>query len=98
MTERRRPPRRGRGPRTTRPAAEQGEPNPYRDGPDDSGDASIERAPQASELAAPAAPAPPAPASPPPPPPATRMEPTGNPETAAPPLAATAAALPAPAP
>src|SRR5512138_881586 len=93
MTERRRPPRRGRGPRTTRPAAEQGEPNPYRDGPSDSGDAEIERAPQASELAAPAAPA-----SPPPPPITTRMESTGNPETAAPPLAASAAALPAPAP
>ena len=98
MNERRRPPRRGRGPRTTRPAAEQGEPNPYRDGPSDSGDAEIERAPQASELAAPAAPAPAAPASPPPPPITTRMESTGNPETAAPPLAASAAALPAPAP
>ena len=97
MNERRRPPRRGRGPRATHPAAEQGEPNPYRDGPGDSDDTPIERAPQASEVAAPTAPPPAAP-PPPPPPIATRMEPTGNPDSAAPPLAATAAALPAPAP
>jgi transcription termination factor Rho len=38
MTERRRPPRRGRGPRPYTPAAsEQGEDNPYREGPTDRG-------------------------------------------------------------
>src|SRR5688572_1601983 len=61
MNERRRPPRRGRGPRSTRPAAEQGEPNPYRDGPTESGDEPVERAPAATEFATP-------PSSPPPPP------------------------------
>ena len=41
MNERRRPPRRGRGPRSTaRPVLEPGEPNPYREGPTDSGDLS----------------------------------------------------------
>jgi transcription termination factor Rho len=71
MNERRRPPRRGRGPRTTRPPAEQGEPNPYRDGPGDTDDAPVERTPRSTELAAPAAPAP---AAPPPAPPAPQFE------------------------
>ena len=87
MNERRRPPRRGRGPRTTRPAAEQGEPNPYRDGPEESGDAPIEHAPAATELAAPPSP-PPLPA---PPSVATHSaEPTAGAEASPPPLAATA--------
>jgi transcription termination factor Rho len=84
MNERRRPPRRGRGPRTTRPAAEQGEPNPYRDGPDDTGDATVERAPRSTELAAPAAPAPASPPAPPPAPSsASQLEPSGSGDPAA---------------
>src|SRR5688572_2197163 len=82
MNERRRPPRRGRGPRTARPAAEQGEPNPYRDGPGEEIDAPVERAPRSSEVATPAAPPP---ASPPPPPPAptpAQIEPAGSAESA----------------
>jgi transcription termination factor Rho len=66
MNERRRPPRRGRGPRSTRPAVEQGEPNPYRDGPAESGDVPIERAPVSTELAAPPASSPPPLPTPPP--------------------------------
>src|SRR3954465_4035882 len=59
MNERRRPPRRGRGPRSSAsPVIEQGEPNPYREAPTESGDTPIERAPQ-TELAVPAAPPPP---------------------------------------
>src|SRR5437763_164028 len=54
MNERRRPPRRGRGPRpTARPAAETGEPNPYREGPPEGGDDSREPAPRATEVSAP---------------------------------------------
>jgi transcription termination factor Rho len=86
MNERRRPPRRGRGPRTTRPAVEQGEPNPYRDGPDEASDAPVERPPRSSELAAPAAP--------PPPPPPAQTEPSGNGEQS--PVASSAPSLPAP--
>jgi transcription termination factor Rho len=96
MNERRRPPRRGRGPRTTRPAVEQGEPNPYRDGPGDASDAPVERAPRSSELAAPVAP----PAASPPPPPAapavSQMEPAGSSEAA--PAAASAPPAAAPPP
>jgi len=56
MNERRRPPRRGRGPRpNARPATESGEDNPYREGPADSGDAPLERAPRAIETVAPVA-------------------------------------------
>src|SRR5258705_6229042 len=59
MNERRRPPRRGRGPRSSaRPVIEQGEPNPYREVPTESDDTPVERAPQ-TELAIPAAPPPP---------------------------------------
>jgi transcription termination factor Rho len=66
MNERRRPPRRGRGPRSSaRPVIEQGEPNPYREAPTESDDAPIEGAPQ-TELAAPAAPPPPSVEPPPP--------------------------------
>jgi transcription termination factor Rho len=81
MNERRRPPRRGRGPRTARPAAEQGEPNPYRDGPGEGIDAPVERAPRSSEVATPAAP-PPASPPPPPAPPAAQIEPAGSAESA----------------
>jgi transcription termination factor Rho len=91
MNERRRPPRRGRGPRTTRPPAEQGEPNPYRDGPGDTGDTPVERAPRSTELAAPAAPAPASPPPPPPAPSASQLEPSGG-DDAAP----SGAAAPAP--
>jgi len=77
MNERRRPPRRGRGPRpNARPALEAGEDNPYREGPPESGDAPSERAPRAIDTAAPVAPPPvfepsgtessPAPVAPPP--------------------------------
>jgi len=60
MTERRRPPRRGRGPRSgARPVIEQGEPNPYRESPVESEDAPAER-PARTELAPPPAPPPPA--------------------------------------
>jgi transcription termination factor Rho len=90
MNERRRPPRRGRGPRTNaRPAAEQGEPNPYREGPPETDDAPVERAPRASELAAPAA------AEAPTPPP---IEPAPGIESAAPPVVAAAPAQPSAAP
>jgi transcription termination factor Rho len=59
MNERRRPPRRGRGPRpNARPTVEQGEDNPYREGPTESADAPPERAPRAIETAAPVAPPP----------------------------------------
>jgi transcription termination factor Rho len=96
MNERRRPPRRGRGPRTTRPAVEQGEPNPYRDGPGDASDAPVERAPRSSELAAPVAP----PAASPPPPPAapavSQMEPAGSSEAAPAAASAPPAAPPPP--
>ena len=95
MNERRRPPRRGRGPRSNRPAAEQGEPNPYRDGPDDSGDAPVERAPIATEVAAPLpSSAPPLPAPPSPPATATHaVDPSSTPDTV-PPMAAGAPAQP----
>ena len=96
MNERRRPPRRGRGPRTARPAAEQGEPNPYRDGPGEAIDAPVERAPRSSEPATPAAPPPASPPPPPPAPAAAQMEPAGSAESA--PVAASAAAPPASAP
>ena len=97
MNERRRPPRRGRGPRTTRPAVEQGEPNPYRDGPGEAGDESAERAPRSTEPEAPLAPPPvalpPTTAAPA----ASQMEPTGGAEPAAPAAAASfPAATPAP--
>ena len=91
MTERRRPHRRGRGQRPyNRNAAEpQGEPNPYRDGPAESGDAPIEQAPRTTELAAP--PVPP-PAAPPPSaaaaPAASQIEPAANVESAPAPVAA----------
>jgi len=94
MNERRRPPRRGRGPRTARPAAEQGEPNPYRDGPGEASEAPNDRVPRSSELATPAAPPPDS--SPPPTPAPTQMEAAGNSESA--PVAASAAAPPASAP
>jgi transcription termination factor Rho len=59
MNERRRPPRRGRGPRpNARPAVEQGEDNPYREGPTESAEAPVERAPRAIETAPPVAPPP----------------------------------------
>jgi transcription termination factor Rho len=95
MNERRRPPRRGRGPRATRPAAEQGEPNPYRDGPAEGGDAPLEPSPRSTELAAPSAPPPVAPPAPSAPPAASQSEPTGGAEPA--PTTA-AAAFPAAAP
>jgi len=91
MNERRRPPRRGRGPRTTRPAVDPGEPNPYRDGPGEADDAPVERAPRASELAAPPAP-PPTPPPSPAAPAASQAEPVGSAEQAP---AVAAAALPA---
>src|SRR5690242_3220648 len=76
MNERRRPPRRGRGPRSSaRPVIEQGEPNPYRESPVESVDAPDERTPRTELAPPPAAPPPVAePASsgesaPPPPPP-----------------------------
>src|SRR3954463_6489795 len=60
MNERRRPPRRGRGPRpNARPTVEQGEDNPYREGPTESGEAPVERAPRAVDVGAPSAPPPP---------------------------------------
>ena len=95
MNERRRPPRRGRGPRSTRPAAEQGEPNPYRDGPDESGEAPDERAPEAMELdASPSSPPLPIPAPAGPPSVVTHAaEPTAGSE-AGPPLAPSAPAAP----
>jgi transcription termination factor Rho len=97
MNERRRPPRRGRGPRTTRPAAEQGEPNPYRDAPDETGDAPAERTPRSTELATPPAPPPVAPPPSVAAPAANQMETAGgSAEPAAP--AAPAAAFPAAAP
>jgi transcription termination factor Rho len=50
MNERRRPPRRGRGPRpNARPVVETGEDNPYREAPPEGGDLPDERAPRASE-------------------------------------------------
>ena len=53
MNERRRPPRRGRGPRSGRPpVTERGRANPYRESPVEAGDAPIERAPR-TELAPP---------------------------------------------
>ena len=60
MNERRRPPRRGRGPRSSaRPVIEQGEPNPYREVASRIGRRSpVERAPR-TELATPPAPPPP---------------------------------------
>src|SRR4051794_39675124 len=83
MNERRRPPRRGRGPRSTaRPAAEPGEDNPYREGPADSGDAPIERAPRAIDTVAPVAPPP-------------AFEPSGA-EGSAPPTAPSPSTPPAP--
>jgi transcription termination factor Rho len=59
MNERRRPPRRGRGPPPkARLTEEQGEDNPYREGPTESAEAPVERAPRAMETAAPVAPPP----------------------------------------
>ena len=95
MNERRRPPRRGRGPRTTRPAAEQGEPNPYRDGPGEAGDVPAEGMPRSTELAAPPEPPPVAPPPPTTAPAASQMEPSGGAEPAGP---AAAASFPAAAP
>ena len=95
MNERRRPPRRGRGPRTPRPAVEQGEPNPYRDGPAESGDAPVERAPRSTELAAPAAPPPVAPSPPAAAPAASQTEPAGIAEPAPAPAVALPPAAPA---
>jgi transcription termination factor Rho len=97
MNERRRPPRRGRGPRTTRPAVEQGEPNPYRDGPGEAGDAPAERTPRSTELAAPPAPPPVAPPPTTAAPAASQTEPSGSAEPAAPAAAASSpTAAPAP--
>src|SRR6478672_6386843 len=89
MTERRRPPRRGRGPRSgARPVIEQGEPNPYRESPE-AVDAPAERPPR-TELAPPPAPPPPV------------AEPSSSSESPPPPVvsapAAPAAAMPAPRP
>ena len=95
MNERRRPPRRGRGPRTTRPAVEQGEPNPYRDGPGEAGDVPAEGMPRSTELAAPPEPPPVAPPPPTTAPAASQMEPSGGAEPAGP---AAAASFPAAAP
>src|SRR5437764_5912359 len=88
MNERRRPPRRGRGPRSgARPVIEQGEPNPYRESPTESGDAPVERSPQ-TELATPA-----------PAPPVAEPAPSGESAPPPPPIAsapALPAAVPAP--
>ncbi|HEX7978927.1 MAG TPA: transcription termination factor Rho [Gemmatimonadaceae bacterium] len=92
MTERRRPPRRGRGPRSgARPVIEQGEPNPYREAPDESAEAPVERAPR-TELAPPPAPPPPVAE------PVSSSESTPPPPPAAPAPATPAAATPAPRP
>jgi len=86
MNERRRPPRRGRGPRSTaRPVLESGEPNPYREGPTETVDLSEDREPQREIAAEPESVAPP-PQAP---------DPTNAPERTPPPAAA-APAAPAP--